>query len=137
MILLFDTNVIIDIILVRLPFFQDSSKSIELIDGQRFKGCITASSLTDIYYIVRKKSNHAKAISLIEFLIITFDVLNVNKDTIILALHTNFSDFEDAVQSASAELNQVDLIISRNVKDFARSKIPTLTPTEFLKNYTK
>ena len=132
MIILFDTNIIIDIALVRLPFFQDSSKIFVLVDGSKIKGCITASSLTDIYYIIKKNSDHKKAISFIESLIMTIDVLNVSRDTIMLALHSSFSDFEDAVQSSAAELNQVDLILSRNVKDLTKSKIPTLTPTEFL-----
>ena len=134
MILLLDTNIILDIILVREPFFQDSSKIFELIDGIKIKGCVTASSITDIYYIVKKNSGHANAISFIESLIITIDPVNVNRDTITLALHSNFADFEDAVQSASAELNNVDLIISRNTKDFIGGKIPAQTPTDFLKN---
>ncbi|GGE52836.1 PIN domain-containing protein [Pedobacter psychrotolerans] len=135
MTILFDTNIIIDIALTRLPFFQDSSKIFARIDGNQIKGCITASSLTDIYYIIKKNSDYKKAISFIESLIMTIDVLNVNRDTIMLALHSNFSDFEDAVQSSAAELNHVDLILSRNVKDFTKSKIPTLTPTEFLEKY--
>ncbi|WP_443944445.1 type II toxin-antitoxin system VapC family toxin [Pedobacter sp. AW1-32] len=135
MMLLFDTNIIIDIILTREPFFNDSSKVFEFIDGEKFKGCITASSLTDIYYIVKKKSDHATAINFIESLILTVEILNVNKDTIILALHANFKDFEDAVQNAAAELNHIDLIISRNTQDFTDSKIPVQTPTDFLKQH--
>ncbi|KQM75966.1 hypothetical protein ASE74_20435 [Pedobacter sp. Leaf216] len=135
MTLLLDTNIILDIILVREPFFQDSSKIFELIDGTIIKRCITASSITDIYYIVKKNSGHSNAISFIESLIITVDPLNVNRDTITLALHSNFSDFEDAVQSASAELNNVDFIISRNTKDFTAGKIPAQTPTDFLKKH--
>ncbi|RDC54495.1 PIN domain-containing protein [Pedobacter chinensis] len=135
MTLLFDTNIILDIALIRLPFYEHSSQVFKLIDGSKFKGCITASSFTYIYYIIKKNSNHDKAIFFIESLLSTIDVLNVNKDTIMLAVHSNFSDFEDAVQSASAELNQVDLIVSRNVKDFIGSKITTLSPTEFLEKY--
>ncbi|WP_029282814.1 PIN domain-containing protein [Pedobacter sp. R20-19] len=135
MTILLDTNIIIDIALMRSPFFQDSSKFFARIDGNHIKGCITASSLTDIYCIIKKNSDYKKAISFIESLIMTIDVLNVNRDTIMLALHSNFSDFEDAVQSSAAELNHVDLILSRNVKYFTKSKIPTLTPTEFLEKY--
>lgn len=136
MTILFDTNIIIDIALIRLPFFQDSSKTFALVDGNQIKGCVTASSLTDIYYIIKKSSDYKKAISFIESLIITIDFLNVNRDTIMLALHSNFSDFEDAVQSSAAELNQIDLIVTRNIKDFTGGKIPAQTPTDFLKNIT-
>jgi len=103
---LFDTNIIIDTILEREPFFNDSRNALNKSDGFIHQGYILASTFTDIYYI-------CKAIT----------------------LHSNFSDFEDAVQSASAELNQVDLIVSRNVKDFIGSKITTLSPTEFLEKY--
>ena len=135
--ILFDTNIIIDIILKRTPFFQNSSKVFELIGTQNIKGFITASSLTDIYYISRKKTDHRTTISFITSLIQTVDVINTNKDTIILALHTDFADFEDAVQAASAELNHIDLIISRNTKDFSKSKVKALTPTEFIEKYNK
>ncbi|WP_443936480.1 PIN domain-containing protein [Pedobacter sp. MW01-1-1] len=93
------------------------------------------SSITDIYYIVKKNAGHTKAIETIESLLATVDILNVNRDTIFLALHSNFADFEDAMQNASAELSNVDLIISRNIQDFNRSKIPVQTPSDFLKNY--
>jgi len=136
MIILFDTNIIIDIALTREPFFQESSKVFELIDGVNIKGCITASILTDIYYIAKKHSSHSETISFIESLIETVDIVNVNRDTILLALHSNFPDFEDAVQSSAAELNHVDLIVSRNTKDFKNSKITTLTPANFLKKYS-
>lgn len=132
---LFDTNIIIDTILEREPFFNESRNSLLKSEETSYQGYILASTFTDIYYICRKKLGHENTIEVIKKLIDSINILNVNRDTIVLALHSNFADFEDAVQSASAELNQVDLIVSRNTKDFINSKITTLTPTDFLKNY--
>lgn len=133
--ILFDTNIIIDTILEREPFFNESRNALNKSDGFIYQGYILASTFTDIYYICKKQLGHDTTIEVIKKLIDSINVLNVNRDTIVLALHSNFSDFEDAVQSASAELNQVDLIISRNTKDFENSKTTTLTPTEFLEKY--
>ncbi|QPH41365.1 type II toxin-antitoxin system VapC family toxin [Pedobacter endophyticus] len=108
---LFDTNIIIDAILEREPFFNDSMDSLNKSDGSIHQGFILASSITDIYYICKKRLGHDKTIEIIKELVDSINVLNVNGDAIVLALHSNFADFEDAVQSASAGLNQVDLIV--------------------------
>ncbi len=123
---LFDTNIIIDTILDKEPFFNDSRNALHKSDGFIHQGYILASTFTDIYYSCKKQLGHDATIEIIKKHIDSINILNVNKDTIVLALHSNFSDFEDAVQSVSAELNQVDLIVSRNVKDSIGSKITTL-----------
>ncbi|MET4082258.1 putative nucleic acid-binding protein [Pedobacter sp. UYP30] len=132
---LFDTNIFIDISLKRQPFYKDSFESLSKINGESIKGFILASTFTDIYYICKKNIGHAKTIDILIALINSINIVGVNYDTIIFALHSNFLDFEDAVQNAAAELNQIDIIVTRNVKDFNKSQIPTLTPTEFLKQH--
>jgi predicted nucleic acid-binding protein len=134
--ILFDTNIFIDISLKRHPFFDDSFEALNKIDDVNINGFILASTFTDIYYICKKNIGHAKTIDILITLISTINILGINKDTIIFAIHSNFSDFEDAVQNAAAELNQIDLIVTRNTKDFAGGKIPAQTPTDFLKNIT-
>lgn len=135
MTILFDTNIIIDVILERNPFYEKSYTVLSKADGFTNVGYILASTITDIYYICKKQLGHTKTIEVIKKLIDSINILNVNRDTIMLALNSNFSDFEDAIQSASAELNYIELIVSRNAKDFSNSKITTLTPTEFLEKY--
>ncbi|TCD19374.1 PIN domain-containing protein [Pedobacter psychrodurus] len=134
--ILFDTNIFIDVSLKRLPFFDDSFEALSKVDGININGFILASTFTDIYYICKKNIGHDKTIDILTTLIGTINILGINKDTIIFAIHSNFSDFEDAVQNAAAELNQIDLIVTRNTKDFIGSKIPAQTPTNFLKNIT-
>ncbi|GGH17549.1 type II toxin-antitoxin system VapC family toxin [Pedobacter zeae] len=131
--ILFDTNIFIDVSLKRDPFFNDSFKALSKADGLNINGFILASTFTDIYYICKKNIGHDKTIDVLITLLGSVNILSINKDTLIFAIHSNFSDFEDAVQHAAAELNQIDLIITRNVKDFAGSKIAVQTPTDFLK----
>jgi predicted nucleic acid-binding protein len=132
--ILFDTNIFIDISLKRHPFFDDSFEALNKVDDININGFILASTFTDIYYICKKNIGHTKTIDILTTLISTINILGINKDTIIFAIHSNFSDFEDAVQNTAAELNQIDLIVTRNTKDFAGGKIPAQTPTDFLKN---
>lgn len=105
------------------------------VDSININGFILASTFTDIYYICKKNIGHHKTIDILTTLIGTVNILGINKDTIIFAIHSNFSDFEDAVQNAAAELNQIDLIVTRNIKDFTGSKIAVQTPTDFLKKH--
>ncbi|KIA92194.1 hypothetical protein OC25_18095 [Pedobacter kyungheensis] len=132
--ILFDTNIFIDVSLKRAPFFSDSFEALNKVDGINVNGYILASTFTDIYYICKKNIGHDRTIDILTTLIGTVNILGINHDTIIFAIHSKFSDFEDAVQNAAAELNQIDLIVTRNVKDFVSSKIAVQTPTEFLKN---
>lgn len=132
--ILFDTNIFIDVSLKRAPFFSDSFEALNKVDGINVNGYILASTFTDIYYICKKSIGHEKTIDILTTLIGTVNILGINQDTIIFAIHSKLSDFEDAAQNAAAELNQIDLIVTRNVKDFVGSKIVVQTPTDFLKN---
>jgi predicted nucleic acid-binding protein len=132
--ILFDTNIFIDVSLKRVPFFSDSFEALNKVDGINVNGYVLASTFTDIYYICKKSIGHEKTIDILTTLIGTVNILGINQDTIIFAIHSKLSDFEDVVQNAAAELNQIDLIVTRNVKDFVGSKIVVQTPTDFLKN---
>ena len=133
--ILFDTNIFIDVSLKRDPFYTDSYEALNKVDGVKINGFILASTFTDIYYICRKTLGHAQTIDILTTLIETINILGINRDTIIFAIHSNFTDFEDAVQNAAAELNDIDIIVTRNAKDFIHGKIPTQTPTEFLEKH--
>jgi predicted nucleic acid-binding protein len=129
---LIDTNVILDIALNRDPFFESSSKIFEKIDDQILEGFITASSITDIYYIASKQKDKFHARKFLINLIQILDVIGVDKDIVIQALESEMSDFEDAIQVFSAKSYSIDLVITRNVADFALSDLPVMSPTDFL-----
>lgn len=129
---LIDTNIILDIGLRREDFFEDASKIFEKIDEQLIEGYITANSFTDIYYIVCKQKGDKKARSFLKDLYQVIDILGVDRDIILEALISEMKDFEDAIQSLTAWHNEIDLIITRNTKDFKRSKLKTMNPKDFL-----
>jgi len=130
--LLLDTNIILDIALKREPHFELSSKIFELIDKKRIIGYITASTVTDIYYISRKEKGNEIAIEFISNLIEIVDVIGVDKSTIIKALKSNLKDFEDAVQVLAAENYEIEIIVTRNKSDFLNSGLEILTPKELI-----
>ena len=129
---LIDTNIILDIALEREPFFATANNLFGKIDDGKIKGFVTASSVTDIYYISKKACGRAKTIEFIRELIDILDVLSVSKATIVNALDTDFKDFEDAVQYCVAEMNSIDIIVTRNKSDFKLSDIEVCTPEELM-----
>ena len=132
--ILLDTNIILDIALKREPHFELSSKIFELIDKKRIICYITASTVTDIYYISRKEKGNEIAIEFISNLIEIVDVIGVDKSIIVKALKSNLKDFEDAVQFSAAECYEIEIIVTRNKSDFLNSGLEILTPKELIDN---
>jgi predicted nucleic acid-binding protein len=131
--ILFDTNIILDIALKSPPFFTDSSEAFKSVDQQNVFGYISATSITDIYYVARKSIGHDTSILFIEDLLDILDVVGIDGSVIKHALQLNFRDFEDAIQSVSAKLNDIDYVITRNISDFTESEVTAITPDAFLK----
>lgn len=129
-----DTNVILDVALKREPFFKHSARIFECIDEQSLEGYITASSITDIYYLASKQRDKFVARTFLLNLIRILEVIGVDKDIVIQALESEMPDFEDAIQAFSAKSNSIDLIITRNKADFANSGIKALEPQEFIQS---
>ncbi len=117
----------------REPFFENSSQLFNLIDQNIISGNITASTITDIYYIAKKEIGHNIAIQFIEHILKIVDVVGIDKKIINKALKSDFKDLEDAIQATACELNDIDAIITRNKKDFGKANISIYTPDEFLK----
>lgn len=129
---LLDTNIILDIALKRDPHFKDSANVFKKIDNKKIHGFVTATTITDIYYISKRDRGHQITINFISNLIEIIDVIGVDREVIVEALESPLTDFEDAVQSVSSQLNDIEFIITRNQKDFFHSEIKALTPKEFL-----
>ena len=130
---LIDTNIILDIALQRKPFFMAAEQIFGEIDKGKIKGYVTASSVGDIYYVSKKSCGREKAIAFIRELIDILEVLNVTKKNIIDALNSDFKDFEDAVQYCIANMNRIDIIVTRNKSDFELAEIEICTPNELMK----
>ena len=134
MLILIDTNVLLDVIAIREPYVIFSEKVIDLCRQEIINGAIAGHSVLNAMYVLRKNFTLEERkeifLSLCEFLYVE----SVDFGKIIQALKDdNFSDFEDCLQMQCALSLRADYIVTRNVKDFAASEIPAVTPEEFLK----
>jgi len=129
---LIDTNVVIDFFLGREPFYTDAETIFQKIIYKKIEGCISASAVTDIFYLLQKAKGNSDATKYILKLIQIIEILGVDKQIIINSLLLNWTDFEDAVQAQVAIENEMDIIITRNIKDFQKTmNVKVLTPKEF------
>jgi predicted nucleic acid-binding protein len=128
-----DTNVCLDVILNREPFAVDAGQIFEMGKQREIKLFVSAVSFTTIFYILKRLYHTKQAlIDLKEFRKFV-TITNVNTTVIDLALHSELHDFEDAVLYFSAKESDINLIITRNAKDFEGASLKVLTPKQFLK----
>ena len=131
---LIDTDVILDFFFDRAPFSDDAAKVLSLCESGEIKGFITFVIISNVYYLLKQYATHEKVIEKLSQLITITEVLTPDKNAILKALNSDFRDFEDAFQNYSAELHgQIDLIITRNIKDFKNSALGVMTPGNYLK----
>lgn len=128
-----DTNVIIDVLLEREPFAEASCGALSLCEERRIEGFVSASSVTDIYYLVRKYTHSTElAYNAIGKLLEIVKVCSVTNNDVLTAFQRKAKDFEDCLVATCAKSNRCDCIVTRNKKDFKEFDIPLLTPEELL-----
>ncbi|MCL9770201.1 PIN domain-containing protein [Flavobacterium sp. HXWNR69] len=132
--ILIDTDVILDFFFDREPFSENAAKILSLCESKEIKGFVTPVIISNVYYLLRQTAKHEKVIEKLKMLVSITDILVINKDSILQALNSEFKDFEDALQNYSAELNkEIDIIITRNTKDYKNSSLGVMTPDNYLK----
>ena len=130
----YDTNVVLDFLSQREPFYNDSSAVILLSAEKKLDGITGAGTITDVYYIIRRSTkNEKQTLKAITDLLNVLTLADTKAQDIQAALSLNRADFEDAVVIATALREKADYIITRNLKDFSNSPIPAITPSDFLK----
>jgi predicted nucleic acid-binding protein len=127
-----DTNVVLDVLCNRKPFCEDAARIVALSELNVFESYVSASAVTDIYYILSKTHNKDSAIASIKKILKTIKVASVLGDIIYKALDIGWDEFEDSVQYLVGEHLRADFIIARNKKDFVNSSISVVTPSQFL-----
>ena len=133
MTVLIDTNIILDVLLNREQFLEKSSSVILLSEKGIINGYITASSITDIFYITNTTyKDKEKTMNLVKELLKTINIAAVSGDEIYRAIDLKWNDFEDAVQYAAGEHIQADYIITRDTNGYVGNTIPAILPAEFL-----
>ena len=131
--ILFDTNVILDVMLLRNPFYKSATLLLAEAERKKVKGFVCSTTVTTIHYLVEKAKGRKVALSQIENLLKIFQVSQVDKSCLESALSSKIKDFEDAVLNESAYRERIDGIVTRNIKDFQASKLTIYNPEELLK----
>ncbi len=129
---LFDTNVLLDHLLDREPFVDAAERLLSLVDSGRIDGVICSTTATTIHYLVVKAVGVSAATEYPRKLLAIFDVACVDRETLLGAIEADFSDFEDAVLHEAACSSGAAAIVTRNGKDFAKSRLPVFDPVEML-----
>lgn len=127
---LIDTNVVLDFLQEREPFAEDAVRLFAQIDAGDIQGFIAATTITNIYYIVRKMAGIDAAQDAIAQILLDLNLCAVDASIIQQAIALNFQDFEDAVQYVCGLAHNVDVIITRDRTGFANASIPVISPAE-------
>lgn len=128
-----DTCVILDYLQCREPFFDDALNIAIGRARNEFEAYITASSLTDLYYMIHRHTHsNTETRRIISDLSVLFGLVDTYAEDCVNALHSEMKDYEDSVMSETAYKIKADCIVTRNIKDYERSKVPALLPSEFL-----
>ena len=125
---MFDTNVILDVLLERLPFAEPAAHLLAQAERGQIQGFACATSITTIFYLARKSLGWADARRQVAHLLSILDVAPVNRAVLERAARSEIDDFEDAVIAESARQVNAQVILTRNERDFARSPIPVHSP---------
>ena len=134
---LVDTNVLLNRFLIRDSYYQSAREVIDLCAKKQIEGFIAANSVLNIFYIVRKEIPERKRRKLLLSLYEIMEIVSVDDLKLKDALeYSAFSDFEDCIQYLCAKEVDADYIITRNIKDFAKSDIPVIAPDDFLELLT-
>ena len=129
--ILVDTNVALDYLLQRLDY--PTAMSMYLLAEQKYiTGYISASAITDIFYIAKGKLGKKPTIEALKHLLQVFHPASVTDKDIYNALDLDWDDFEDSVQFIVGESLSVDYIVTRNIQDFSSGTIPAVTPEQFI-----
>lgn len=129
---LFDKNVILDVLLGREKHFEFSQKVWQASDDGRIHAYLTANTFTDIFYIIRKIDGFDAAFDAVRLCLEAFEVCPIDRDVIVVAERMTGRDFEDNVQIACAEKYGLDAIVTRDDSGFGYARLPVLSPQELV-----
>lgn len=129
--LLIDGNILLDVLQKREPYYEDSSKVWKMCETNLANGCVSTLTFANLVYVMRRELSPEKIEDVIKKISLIFSFEDLKMVDLENAASMQWSDFEDAIQSATAERIDADYIITRNVRDFKSSRIMALTPSEF------
>ena len=133
--LFIDTDIILDILAKRDPFYDSAAQLFTLIDEKKVEAFTTPVVFSNLFYILSKLKSREFAHSSLRKLRLLLSIIEVDEKVIDLALNSEFKDFEDAIQYYSAKFNDLEFIITRNVKDYVSKDLTVLTAEEFIERF--
>ncbi len=131
--IIIDTNVLLDYLLTREPFYVDAKNIISICVDGKTKGCIAAHSISNMFFILRKDYNSNERREILLNLCSIFDVEEIDKIKLVAGLQNeDFSDFEDCLQMECAKTCGAEYIVTRNVNDYKASEVKAILPKDYL-----
>ena len=130
--LLLDTNVVLDVLTDREPWFKDSAAVLTLLDDPGVEGLVAAHTVTTLFYLASKHLGRKRAASVLLDLLDHVTVTPLDQDLLLRALSLGWEDVEDAVQGISAQRAEADYLVTRNPSDFPSTSVSVVTPQELL-----
>jgi predicted nucleic acid-binding protein len=129
-----DTDVIIDFLIDREPHSREAAIIFTRIEQKKLKGYVSSLTFSNLYYVLRKIESHNKVIAKLDSISRLLTILKVDQQTIKYAIASGFPDFEDSIQyNCALDYKKIDVLITRNIKDYKDSEIPVMTPADYLK----
>ncbi len=129
-----DTDVVLDFLIDREPFSSFASIIFTQSEENNIKTYISPLTISNSYYILRKLASHKKVIESLRKLLTITNITSISKKDVVLALNSKFNDLEDALQHFSAiSHSKIDVILTRNIKDYKNSEVPVMSPEAYLK----
>lgn len=130
--ILVDTNIILDLLAKRKSFYSEAQELFTLADKKKVLLFVSSLTLANTHYILSQNLKIEDTRKILRKFKVLVDVLPMDDKIIDLALDSDFNDFEDAIQYYTAIESNLDLIVTRNLKDFKQSTIPVLTAKDYL-----
>ena len=128
---LYDINVLLDVLLMREPFLAVSASALDAVGQGQVEGYIAGHAVTTLFYLLQRELGMAKSRQVLAGLLTKMRVAPVTDAGIRQALNNSFKDFEDGVTYAAAQEAEVSVIVTRNVNDFTKGIIPAVLPEVF------
>ena len=129
---LVDTNVVLDVLLNRKPFAEAAAQVFARVEESRIDGFLCATTVTTVDYLLSKTLAPRQARQALQRLLDLFEIAPVNRPVLEQALRSDIADFEDAVLEQASRLVGVNVIVTRNIRDFAKSSVTVLDPLELI-----
>ena len=134
--LMIETNILLDVLVKREPFYEASREVLRLCEEKKVQGFLSASAATDIFYLVRRHLHSTNsAYKCLGYVLDILKVLTVTNEDVINAYTKKAHDFEDCLLAVCAASNKCDYIITRNKRDFEEFNIETFSPEELLSRF--